>query len=156
MEELIQAWIMGDETRRAKTERFIQVAIRDGGTRCAYCELDLLSYDSLYVLDHVIPRKPKKEDQARWLEVQCRFSIESMDNLVNACKDCNNLKGRYLPRGQTPSEKLQDARNWVERRRTTRTARSRPDLLQHLIRDARESPGDDGDRSPGGLSAQAH
>lgn len=60
------------------------------------------------------------------------------DNVVIACRDCNRLKGRYMPEGETFQEKIEDAKRKVDECRSRRTAENRHDLLERLIRDRQE------------------
>lgn len=134
-ETLALAWALGKPERIAKSRQFVRVAIRDGGLRCRYCELDLFAYDTYNVLDHVIPRKPKREDEAAWAMALALKGggIEDDDNIVIACRDCNHLKGRYVPNGTTAAERIADAKRGVWQCRIGRANRGRRDVLDRLI-----------------------
>lgn len=152
MEELVAVWAKAEPERLDKTRQFARVAIRDGG-RCAYCELDLAFYDSYNVLDHVIPKSRLMLlvyvyvsgglgaglPRALALAELCRAAeaiLLADNNVVIACRDCNGLKSRYVPGGETPEARVKDARRAIGERRTARTRRNRPDLLAQL-REAR-------------------
>jgi 5-methylcytosine-specific restriction endonuclease McrA len=68
------------------TDQAITIADRDG-CHCAYCKADLfVDWRSFrnWVLDHVVPKSKGG-------------SLEN-DNVVNACRHCNEIKGTYDPR----------------------------------------------------------
>ncbi len=122
-EALVDAWSGGHEERRAKTEQFIEVCLRDGWPVCAYCGLDLVYYDSLFNLDHLDPRLKGTPG-------------DGVDNLVAACRDCNGLKRTLVPDalpGATRQQLLEAARTLVREKRAARTLRSRYDLLRALL-----------------------
>ncbi len=99
--------------------QFLLLAIR-GGARCVYCEMDLRLYDSYTVRDHVIPRKPLKEDRARWAAALVRKGggIEDDDNMVLACRDCNYIKRQYMPKGETFDAMVKDAKREIRELRS--------------------------------------
>ena len=135
IETLAQAWSLGKANRIDKSRQFVRVAIRDGGLRCRYCDLDLYAYDTYNALDHVIPRKPLKKDKAAWAMALGRKGggIEDDDNVVLACRDCNHLKGRYLPEGTDTERVVADAEREVSERRAARINGGLRGLLDRLI-----------------------
>lgn len=126
MEMLVGAWALGHADRLDKTAQMVRVAVRDRGARCAYCDLDLIRYDTYWVRDHVTPLSSG--------------GATDDDNVVNACKDCNHLKRRYQPHGDTFQKRVADARRHVTEQRVARVARNRPDLLERLIEEQNNGP----------------
>jgi len=135
IETLARGWALDMPERLDKSRQFVRVAIRDGGLRCRYCELDLFTYDTYNVLDHVIPRRPRRRDEVAWAVALALKGggIEDDDNIVIACRDCNHLKNRYVPNGTTAAERIADAKREVWRSRIARVNRGRRDVLDRLI-----------------------
>jgi hypothetical protein len=48
---------------------------------------------------------------------------DDRDNLAVACKLCNFIKGKYIPKGDTRAERLDDARRYVLAGRAKKQAR---------------------------------
>jgi 5-methylcytosine-specific restriction endonuclease McrA len=74
--------------------------------RCAYCDKDFLaSFDNYnsWQWDHIIPQSLNGE--------------HNCENIVLCCKTCNWLKNTYSPNGNTKSERVADARRYVQQRR---------------------------------------
>jgi 5-methylcytosine-specific restriction endonuclease McrA len=102
-----------------KSRQHVRVAVRDGGLRCLCCELDLYASDTYNVLDHVAPLG--------------RGGSRGDDNVVIACRDCNGLKGQYVPNGVTAAKRIADAKRKVRQRRTARTNGGLRGVLDRLI-----------------------
>jgi len=79
---------------------------REQDWRCIYCEKDLLetfdAYNS-WQWDHVIP--------------QSAGGQHVLENIALCCKTCNWLKNTYSPGGITKSERLLDAKNYIQKQR---------------------------------------
>jgi 5-methylcytosine-specific restriction endonuclease McrA len=119
MERLAVAWSLGHPERLDKSRQFVMAAVRDGGLRCRYCRLDLFFYDSLNVLDHVVPLS--------------RGGGHGDDNVVVACRDCNRLKGQYVPVGGPFGARVADADREIRERRAARIDQNHRGLLERLI-----------------------
>lgn len=122
MQTLVNAWAGGIPERLDVSEQFVLAAIRDGGLRCRYCGLDLYFYDSYTVRDHVTPLS--------------RGGGRGLDNVVIACKDCNGLKGVYVPAPGDLNARIADAKREIDKRRVDRIDKNLPGLLERLIREA--------------------
>jgi 5-methylcytosine-specific restriction endonuclease McrA len=130
--QLIKAWSRGVPERFARTERMVLVSVRDGGALCAYCDLNLDLYDSYHYPDHVVP-KSRFTHGSRPFSWDCMCGCNDLDNMVNACRDCNVLKGQYVPKGDSLAERRADAKRFVESRRHARAETNLPGILRELI-----------------------
>jgi 5-methylcytosine-specific restriction endonuclease McrA len=84
---------------------------RNQDFRCAYCGRDFCaSFDNFHSLtfDHI---KPESHGGAHTFE-----------NTLACCWPCNHLKGAYVPKGETRAARIDDARDYVKARRSTREA----------------------------------
>jgi hypothetical protein len=73
---------------------------------CAYCKFPGNSETSyaFLVADHIDPNTKSDDD----------FDPEFDAQKITACIYCNQLKGRYVPKGNTRDEKLRDAIMYVQ------------------------------------------
>ena len=79
-----------------------QILLRDAG-RCVYCGRSLLQDQESYLsltIDHLIP---KKENDASHVQTTVHY-IHNLENKVLSCRNCNALKGDYIPEGADLSE----------------------------------------------------
>jgi 5-methylcytosine-specific restriction endonuclease McrA len=79
---------------------------REQDWHCIYCEKDLLGVFDAYnswQWDHVIP--------------QSAGGQHGLENIVICCKTCNWLKSAYSPIGITKSDRILDAKNYVQKQR---------------------------------------
>jgi 5-methylcytosine-specific restriction endonuclease McrA len=112
--QLIRAWSRGKLERFARTERMVLVSVRDRGAYCFYSELNLDFYDSYHYPDHVTPKSRFGHGRANPFSWDCMCGCNDLGNLVNACRDCNSLKGQYEPKGGSLAVKLADAKRRVD------------------------------------------
>lgn len=74
--------------------------------RCIYCGKDLLATFDAYNCwqwDHIIP--------------QSAGGQHGFGNIALCCKTCNWLKSTYSPGGTTRSERILDAKNYIQKQR---------------------------------------
>jgi 5-methylcytosine-specific restriction endonuclease McrA len=116
-------------------------AVQAYGYHCAFCGADVSNYDMHdWPLDHLRPKSLfHKKGGSRWTE-KCNAPCpcNALDNLVIACRVCNDLKGRFDPakvaKDGSRASLLKAAEEYVRPRRAARdekNARNR-DLVKEL------------------------